>query len=501
MLGRRSLLIVVTKMLSSALAFIGLFAMTNYLGKDVYGSIAWIMATLATLNSVADLGFGSAHIKRISEGKDENDCLSTYTTIKLLLTIFMVLFVLSALLIWTNVLGGVISPDAWSIVLLFVLYYVLYDLSSIATATFTARMETSKAQLIALSDPFIRIPLIVFVSINHMTANELAYAYVFGALGVLIVGRFLLRRGNLHWKKPTLFRSYLKFALPIALITVAGSIAANLDKIMIGYFDTPGDVAYFSSSQTLLATFGIVGVAVATLTFPSFSKLHSEGNIESIRRLTHVAERYIAMIGIPVATLIVLFPTEVCVALFGGEFAPSGDVIRFLAISMVLTLLNQVYASQIMGMNRPDVTAKIILLTFSMNVALLVVFVPHDFFGIHMLGLSYRGAAIVNVITTLTVFLSVRIIVKQLTGTTSNPRIIRHIIAGVTAGAAIAMLDLVFPLHGIFRLIVFGAVTLAVFFMALAALKEFTRADIKYLLDLVNPSKMYNYIGDEMKKR
>ena len=501
MLGRRSLLIVISMVITSLMAFVGLYAMTNYLGKDVYGNLAWILATLATLNSVADLGFGSAHIKRVSEGMDEDDCISTYMVIKLILTVFMVLFVFTSLLVWTNLLGGSISPSAWNIVFLFVLYYIMYDIANVAIQTFTARMETAKAQLLGLVDPFIRIPLIVFISINHMSINELAYAYVFAALGVLTVALLLFRRDQFHWKRPTLFKTYIKFALPIALITIAGAITYNLDKILIGYFDSPGNVAYYSSSQVLLGAVAVIGAAVATLTFPSFSKLHSKGDTESIRRLTHQAERYISMIGIPIATLIILFPTEVCVALFGGQFAPAGDTMRFLAISMTFSLLNTVYSSQIMGVNRPDITAKIILATFFMNVVLLLIFVPDQLFGMKMLGLSYTGAAIVTAMTSLAVFLSVRIIVKELTGTTSNPRILRHILSGVVAGATTLLLDQVFPFAGLIGILVFGTVTLAVFFGIMTALKEFSRADIDYFLDLINPRKMYSYMGNEMKNK
>ena len=501
MIGRRSLLIVISTIINSLLAFVGLYAMTNYLGKDVYGNLSWVLVTLGTLNAVADLGFGSAHIKRVSEGLDEGDCISTYTVIKTVLTAFMVVFVLSALLLWNNVLGGHMSSESWDLVTLFVLYYIMYDIASIATQTFIARMETTKAQLVFLVDPFIRIPLIVFVSVNHMTSNGLAYAYVFAALGVLLVSTYLFRRGNLRWKRPTLFRSYMKFAFPIALIGIAGAVTANLGQILIGYFDTPGNVAYYSSSLVLLGTLGVVGTSVATLAFPSFSRLHSEGDIESIRKVTHAAERYIAMVGIPVATLIILFPTEVCVALFGGEFAPAGDTMRFLAVTMALTLLNQVYTAQILGVNRPDISAKVILGTFGFNVVLLLIFIPDSLFGIRMLGLSYTGAAMASALTAMAVFLSIRLIVRKLTGTKSNPRIIRHLLAGAFAGGTITALNLVFPLSGIFRLVVFGGVTLVAFFAALWALREFTRADISYFLDLINPGKMISYMGDEMKNQ
>ena len=78
MIGRRSVLIVISTVIAALLSFVGLLAMTNYLGRDVYGNISWVLATLSVLNVVSDLGFQSAHVKKVSEGQDENDCVSTY---------------------------------------------------------------------------------------------------------------------------------------------------------------------------------------------------------------------------------------------------------------------------------------------------------------------------------------------------------------------------------------------------------------------------------------
>ena len=501
MIGRKSLLILITTAVSAVLSFVGLLAMTNYLGKDVYGNISWIMATVATLNIAADLGFMNAHIKRVSEGQDENDCISTYFVTKLFLTSFMVVFSFSAIFVWNTITNSVMSPETWNLFILFVLYYVMYDFAYVVIYTYNARMETTKSQLIFLIDPLIRVPLIIFVSINHLTSVDLAYAYVFAALGVMLVSALFLKRSSFHWKRPTLFRSYIKFALPLTLIAIAGAITLNLDKILIGYFDSPGDVAYYSSSQTFIRTFNVIGTSVSALAFPTFSRLHVKGDLAGIRRVTHAAERYISMIGTPIVVLFVLFPTEICVTFFGAQFAPSGDVLRFLSIWLWLTLLNQVYISQILGVDRPDISAKRTMGTFILNVILLFIFVPNELFGVKMLGMSYTGAAIATAITAVVLFISVRLVLRKLTGTDSNPGILKHMIAGAVAGVAIVSLSTVYRFHGIIALIVFGAVTVLVFFSVLFVLKEFTKSDMVYFTDLVNPKKMFSYMGGEMKNK
>lgn len=487
--------------IAAILSFVGLLAMTNYLGRDVYGNISWVLATVATLNIASDLGFQNAHIKRVSEGQDENDCISTYFITKLVLTSVMVVFAFSSIIAWNTMTDSVMSPETWNLLILFVLYYVMYDFAYVVVHTYNARMETTKSQLILLTDPLIRVPLIVFVSINRLSTIDLAYCYVLAALGVLLVSALFLRRGTFRWKRPTLFNSYLKFAIPLALVSIAGAVTLNLDKILIGVFDSAGDVAYYSSSQTFIRTFNVIGTAVAALAFPSFSRLYAKGDMAGIRNVTHAAERYISMVGTPIVTLFIIFPTEICVTFFGPQFAPSGDVLRFLSIWLWLTLLNQVYLSQILGVDRPDISAKRTMGTFILNVILLFIFVPDELFGVKMLGMSYTGAAIATAITAVMLFISMRLVLMKLTGTTSNPRILKHVLAAVVAGVAIASLGEVYHFSGTISLIVFGSVTVIVFFSVLALLKEFTRSDVAYFADLVNPKKMFGYMGAEIKNK
>lgn len=105
MLGRRSFILFLSKMISAALAYVGLYFITRYLETDVYGTVTAAMALVATFNAVADLGFSSAHVKRISEGADPDQCISTFAFIKIVLTALMVLVTVVSIFVWTTVLG------------------------------------------------------------------------------------------------------------------------------------------------------------------------------------------------------------------------------------------------------------------------------------------------------------------------------------------------------------------------------------------------------------
>ena len=90
--------------------------------------------------------------------------MSTFTVIKIALTGLMVVVMLSVVVLYTTVLDRGLSDTSVQLVLMFILYYVLYDLAGIAIYTFDARMESAKSRAIQLMDPLIRVPIVILVA-------------------------------------------------------------------------------------------------------------------------------------------------------------------------------------------------------------------------------------------------------------------------------------------------------------------------------------------------
>ena len=88
--------------------------MIRYLGADQYGTITWTLAFPATFSSIADLGLGTAHIKRVSEGYDFNAYISTLAYVKGLLTVAMILVVLLSVGVSSVVSEHPFSGSSWT---------------------------------------------------------------------------------------------------------------------------------------------------------------------------------------------------------------------------------------------------------------------------------------------------------------------------------------------------------------------------------------------------
>ena len=445
------------------------------------------MAFVALFNTFAELGISSAHVKRISEGKCLEDCIATYTVIKLLLISVMLV------LIFSYIIG----------LSLFIAYYVFYDLANIFWTTYEARLESIKNQLIILADPLIRIPLIVIISLYGFGAGALwiAFAYALGGIAMVVIGLIFFARDKVKWKRPTLYRSYIKFAIPVTFITIFGSVSWNLDKIMIGAFDSNTSVGFFSSAQTLLGVLAFLGGAVSSVTFPAFSRMISEGRMNDVKEMTRFAERYISMLGLPLIVATIVAPTQIAITILGPDFAQAGITLRYLAVATFAGMLREAYVPQIIALDKPAIIARMSGVLLVLNFVLLVLFIPSQLAGVPLLGLGFEGAAMVNVIISVAALVYIILVAHRLTGTTPSPRLLLHMAAAGLTAIVLTVTLSIWMIQQWYDLVIFGFYTVAIFAAFLALFRELTKADIKYFFSIISPGLFADYVADEMKQK
>jgi len=488
----------ITQGVSTILAIAGLMLMTRYLGTEGYGTIVWTLAFLAIFNSIADLGFGSAHTKRVSEGQDLNLCVSTFAYLKGVLTLAMAVFVICVIGGWSLFSENPLSSYSIRIMLVLLVYQILGNLTMIVTITFDARMQTAKSQLIQICDPLTRLPLLIFVLTNGMGVDIVTLAYLAGGIVAICAAIFQIRRQHIAWQKPKLIHSYTKWAIPMIVVVVAGAILTQLPTTMIGFFWSKTDVAYFSSALALLAYLGILGSSAMVLLFPTFSKLASEGNFDAIRSASRQGERYLSLISLPILTTIIVFPHQIAGIFFGDAYTSAGEVLPYVAVATYIGLLNLTVSAQVLGMNRADLYMKWTCLNLVLTVVLLIVLVPSNLFGIQAIGLSYRGAAYASAISAFASFGVARWLTYSLTKTKPNQKILKHIAAATVIGIAMYYAGTFYPVTHWFEAAIYLLISLGGFLGILYCLREFTAQDLHFFLDTLNLRKMEHYVTTEL---
>ncbi len=498
MIGRKTTLAFCVNLLKHALGYVGLFFVARYMGPRALGIIGFGFAYVGIFNFIADMGFGAAHIKKISEGRDLSKCIGTYLLVRVMLAGAMVVCVLMSIIIYEHVFNKAFeSAEHVYVIYIVVVTMVLFNLSYIVSSSFAARKETALQTIPELITKIVEVVLKVIVAIMGLGVIMLAGASLISAVVSLAVYAILFRNYPIGRPDMEIFKEYWAFALPVMVIVSANAMTENLDKVMIQFFCGSYKLGFYVGAARISMVFMFLSTAVGTLIFPTISSYYSNYDIAGIQKLTHRAERYLSLVLLPVGVLIVLFGGEIAGVLLGAEFSAAGPILSILSCSMIISVVSVPYANQIIGTNRVRLSAILSLVLMTLNISLNVLLIPDEFWGVKLFGLGAYGAALATFAATCVISVIYRWFAYRFTSTGFNTRILVHLLSsGLMA----------FVMHGLLSrclnlspLAIIGIILcgLLAYIVPLFSFREISREDLSYFTDLISVSKMKSYILEE----
>jgi O-antigen/teichoic acid export membrane protein len=508
MIARKSVLIVMTRLFDGGLGYLGLFFIARYMSPSDYGIVSFAIGFVTLFTIFCNLGFGFAHIKRVSEGKNLGRCIGTYLSIRAMLIIVATVILFSSLYIWTNVMGrGFETPEHLAAIYIILVFWFVQKINISFSTTFKAKKEIAKNQLPFLINAIIRTAAIIFVALSGMGVLALAWTYVAGEISQLVMVLLFFRGYPI--KKPT--KAYLKnysiFAFPLMIVTTSNIIMHNIDKIMIQLFWNAADVGYYFAAYRLSNFITLFTTAIVMLIFPTYSQLHKKGNISKIKKLTFDSERHLSLIVFPMVFGLFILAEPTAFILLSG-WTPAVPMLQILPFMSLFLALSAPYEAQFNGMNKPKINRNRIIIMLILNLTLNILLIPTDIQmlgGVRLFGLGARGAAIATAVSVGVSLVYTRIMSYRLTRSKGNIRILIHAFAAVIMGAILYVLlysfDLVTWITRWYHLFMFGLIGLGIYLGILAIFREFTKEDFWFYMETINIKKMFSYIKDELKKK
>jgi O-antigen/teichoic acid export membrane protein len=502
MIARKMSFSVFSKFFNQALGFVSLFFVAHYMGPEVLGIIAFGTAFLALFQSFADLGFGTAHIKRVSEGKDFGTCNGTYFTVKIILNITMTLTVLLTILISKYFFHKNFLSKEHEIVL-----YILLaanfagNLSMMFITTFSARQEVVKSNIAQIIGKVVLVGGKVIVAICGLGVIMLAGISVISAAVILICYIYFFKGYPIKKPNKEYFKNYLSFAIPVIFMGFISKYSANLDKIMIQFFRSTRDVGLYAASKRISSVLDSIPKSSGALLFPTISQYHSKGNLEAIRDLSHKTERYFSMLFFPIVGFISLFSKQICLILLGPEFSLlTPEIFVIQSVTLLIYAIGQPYSLQVPATNHIKLAAVLSVITLGTNIFLNIIFIPKNVLGINLLGMGAIGAAYATLISAVLGTILNRIYAYKITKSKPNLVIFIHFFASLIMALVLYMLANCFPKALWYHLPLFAFVGGAVYLAMLVLMREFSMKELRYFLDILNPALLKKYAKTEIKE-
>jgi O-antigen/teichoic acid export membrane protein len=504
MIARKSALIIIVQLLNGIIGFIGLKYIALYMQTWEYGIVGFAYGFVALFSIFGDLGFGAAHVKRISEGKDEGTCIGTYASIKLILTGILASATIFSIFLWRFVFGrGFESTIHEQAVYILLFYFMLANLSQIFTVTFSAKKEIAKGQIPYFIYTIIRVFITIIIAYFGFDVLALAYTYLVGEIFQFIVAYYFFKSYNS--KKPSyeLLVNYTKFAFPMAIASAAYIIILNIDKVIIQLFWGAQQVGEYFAVFNLSRFILNFSSALVVLLLPTISEYHAKNNLDDIKKLTLASERYLSMITFPIVILLIVLAEPVIHILLSDKYLPALTVLQILPFFVLFEVLSQPYQSQLQGMNMPHIVRNRILLMMIVSIILNLILVPTDIksIGIKLVGLGSIGSALAIVIAYFIGFITTRIYAFRVAKIRGNNRILLHIFSSLFMGIIVFFILQYIVINRWYELIGISLLGLLLYVFILYIVKEFKKEDLNLFLDTLNINKMLTYILSEIKRK
>ncbi|MCK4717321.1 MAG: oligosaccharide flippase family protein [Thermoplasmata archaeon] len=510
MLARKSFLVLANNIVSSVLGFVSLLFIAHYMGSEMLGMLGFSLSYLGLFSFLLNLGFDSAHVKRISEGKALDKCMGTYFVIKLVLMLITSIVALAAIALWRAGYSGEDGDFRLAVMLVILAYYLVLAGVQMIMNTFNARREIAKSQVAGVTQQLVRTPMIIVVAVLlPLGVMGLAYAYLLSALASLAVGMMLMRHLPLARPSRAYISSYFKFAIPVSVVSSAGLIAVNVDKVMLGLFNGNVAVGHYFGAQGIVQILLVIPISLNAVLFPTISHYLAKKKMQAASHAISLSSRYLTMVMMPIVVFFMVYRVEIVRIILGQEFVREASVVLLiLSVFTVMAAVSKVLSTLLTSLERLRTVAKIAVSTAGLNILLNLFLIPDHLFGLPVLGLGPVGAALATLISAVFANVAYRFSTRRFLRR-PRPRLPLHIIAGLLTGifwhvSLLALQPSFVSFSTLFlvgMLAAIGLVGLGIYVGVLAVAGEFTRHDLRFFLSMLHPGEMGRYIRDELRGR
>lgn len=358
------------KFLASLSSLIAGAILSRYLDKDTYGTYRQLWLVYNTLYPVIALGIPTSvnyFIPQLPHKERKMLNTQTFTVLTFGGAILSGVFFLGAPLIATIFHNPSLIPVARLFALIPILtlptlYYqnlfICLD-RPILVAGLSAGLAFGRLLVVS-------IPLIM----GYGLISVLIGLVVFSFAQFLIVTYLMFRPFGLRlsrWKF-NLFFSQLRYAFPIGIASIVGTLTKQLDKIVISSFFAASQYAVYANGAIEIPLIGIITGSVTAVLMPEFVRLNAGGKPEHLVELWHSAIRKVALIILPVMVFLLIYAPEFLTLLFSAKYAESASVFRV----YLLALPNRIttFGTILLAMGLSSLVLRYSLYTLILNIGL-----------------------------------------------------------------------------------------------------------------------------------
>ena len=378
---RQSVIFVISTISMTIVGFVSTVYFAHALGPAPLGAYFLFLAYFGILNMVGDGGFGGAAVKRISEGKEQDEYFSAFVFIRIALLAISV----TALLVVEPYLKDATSSGIFFWLLLALIVSVFSSCSGIGIY---GSGKVGIYQISTFIDAFLRTLLQIAAVFLGFGIAGLTGGFVGGLIaGGIVNFRYL----DLHlvWFRLSHLKSLSTFSFWIFLTASGSAVFCHADTILIGYFLGNADVGIYRTAFQLTSVATLTTLAFHTVLYPKISNWGVQDQKTEIENSLTRAFTYSLFLAIPACIGGWILGERLLYFLYGSSFVEGTSALFFLLLVQVVNVFMFLGTMSLNALNRPRDAFWITVIAATANILLDLVLIP--VFGI-------AGAAVATLI-------------------------------------------------------------------------------------------------------
>jgi len=469
-IAQNTLIQVIGKALSIAVALIGFGLVARYLGQRGYGYFSTVYAFLTIFGILIDLGLQMTTTQLISDPREnESQILSNALTIRLVASLVFLALAPLIVLFFPYPLFVKIG------VAIAALGFVFSSLTSTLTSHFQKNLVMAKtvtadvtAKIIYLLAIFLAVWLnagvlgIIAATVLD-SAAAFAILYFFAARKVLLKPSFDLA----VWKK------ILSKTWPIALTIALNLIYFKGDILIMSLLRPEAEVGLYGAPYKVLEVLINIAYLFLGLILPLLAAEAATKNYDKLKIIIQSTFDFLIIMTVPMIVGGYFLGVPLMILMAGPAFATSGEIIKILLLATGAIYISGLFGYAVVALDRQKKMIKFYAINAIISVIGYLIFIPIY---------SYWGAAWMTVFTEAFILVTAGATMYQAIKFFPKLTILFKAII-----ASLVMAGLLYFLPGLpFAISVCGGAL--IYFVSLYLLKGFDQKTIAELIKKENPS-------------
>lgn len=473
-IASNNIIFTIGNLISVIVAFVTSIVIARILGPQEFGLYSLVMVVVMFFIVFTDFIIGASLTRYTSYFLSQKQFGKIKSLFMFLIKYKIIVSVIisSILIIFPNEIAlyvfnktGITAVIMYSGVIIFISSFIEFFV-----AFFNGLRNIKNITLIRLVERFSKLvfPLaFIFIGLGYLGA---IYGLIVSSLiGLMVV--FIMLRKYFHifkTKKSKINRNEIyRFGIWSFISSVTITIFAMTDSLMISILRTIPEIGFYKiATMWVFAIINFIPISGLVM-YAYFSKKQSK---KSTELMFSTAFRYTSLIVFPLAFLLSAFSEPLISIFYGEDYIISGNVLTILGFAAIPLALGSIIISYFSGINKPDITTKIVSIALLINIIL-------NYFFITTYGII--GAAFATIIA-----LIIELAVMFIALSRNNVKInFSHLYKPFIASCIVYSLTLFMTVTGIIELILYGIASLVLYGLIMLIIRGIDKKDI---LDVYN---------------